>query len=493
LIFLDLNQVWLYDAVHELVRMAFPGDDLTRQEGSQYDKKVSIYCEWSGGTARVEIQVISKRGTSQAARDFDVNGSEAERLRQTKQWVRHLCYEILCDHAARDINSYGILTGMRPVKLVQRMLDQGIDYGEVVQALQRDHLMQGQKAGLLLEVAQNNRPFLPKPQTSNRAIGLYIGIPFCPSRCIYCSFPGAVLSGRPGQMDEFLTALEYEIKTVGTSLKELGYRVESIYLGGGTPAVLSVDQSERLFGLLNQQYISADTAEITVEAGRPDALSRDKLQVYYRNGVDRICINPQSMNDSTLQRIGRNHDREGVVRAVDWVRDSGIKQINMDLIVGLPGEGIRENTHTAEEILKLNPENITVHTLALKRGSSLFNSHDALTAVARVEEVEQGVELFAGILRGSGYQPYYLYRQKYMQASMENIGYALPGNYCLYNIQMIEERQTILGLGGGGASKFVDPWDWKLTSLYNPRDPNSYCRTVEILTRRKVDKLRALN
>jgi len=473
--------------------MAFPGQEIVCQGDGGAEIMVAVSCELSGERAAVQIMVTSDRGTSRAAQDVDFKGSERDRIRQVKHEVRCLCYQMLREHVGREINAYGILTGMRPVKLVQYMLDRGLADGEVLKSLQRDHLMHEEKAHLLLEVATHSRPYLPRSQTSSRIIGLYIGIPYCPSRCSYCSFPGAVLKGQPGEMDEFLLALEYEIETIGDCLKELGYQVESVYLGGGTPAVLSVAQTERLFALLRKRFISSVTTEITVEAGRPDALSPQKLQAYQRNGVSRVCINPQSMNDSTLQRIGRNHDREGVLRAVDWVRNCGIKQINMDLIVGLPGEGIRENTRTAEEILKLSPENITVHTLALKRGSQLFDSHDALAAQARVQEVERGVDLFARIWREAGYEPYYLYRQKYMQASMENIGYAVPGHYCLYNMQMIEERQTILGLGGGGASKFVDPRDWNLTAVYNPRDPNSYCRTVDNLTRRKVDKLRALN
>jgi len=493
LIWLDLQPAWLYDAVHELVRMAFPGEELVEADDKSLDKVVHISCLMPGEQISVEITISSPGKTSQAAERFTVGGSERERIRQSKQWVRYLCYQTLSEHVEREINAYGILTGMRPVKLVQRMLDRGLANREILKSLVQDYLMQETKARLILEVAGNNRSFLPQPQTNNRTIGIYIGIPYCPSRCVYCSFPGAVLKGRAGEMDQFLAALEYEIETTAVCLDDLGYRVESIYLGGGTPAVLSVAQTERLFSLLRKRIISSATLEITVEAGRPDTLNQEKLQAYQRNGVNRVCINPQSMNDSTLQRIGRNHDREGVLRAVDWVRNSGIKQINMDLIVGLPGEGIRENTHTAEEIFKLKPENVTVHTLALKRGSQLFESHDTLAAQARVGEVEQGVEFFARVWREAGYEPYYLYRQKYMQASMENIGYALPGEYCVYNIQMMEERQTILGLGGGGASKFVNPRDWNLTALYNPRDPQSYCRTVDNLTRRKVDKLRALN
>jgi len=473
--------------------MAFPGQEIICQEKSGTEIRVCISCQMTVERVRVEMRVTSLLGDSHSCEEFTISGSDREQVRQTKHWVRYLLIGVLREHVGSEINAYGILTGMRPVKLVQRMLDRGLPQREILKSLQGDYLMQEGKASLLLEVAGNNRPYLPKSQPASRRIGLYIGIPYCPSRCIYCSFPGAVLKGKPGEMDEFLAALEFEIQTIGACLEELGYQVESIYLGGGTPAVLSVEQTEKLFTLLIEEFISPATTEITVEAGRPDALTEQKLQVYKRFGVNRVCINPQTMVDSTLHRIGRNHDREGVLRAVDWVRNCGIKQINMDLIVGLPGEGIRENTHTAEEILKIKPENITVHTLALKRGSQLFESHDALAAQARVAEVEGAVDLFAGVWREAGYQPYYLYRQKYMQASMENIGYALPGHFCLYNMQMIEERQTILGLGGGGASKFVHPQDWNLTALYNPRDPQSYCRSIDNQTRRKVDKLRALN
>lgn len=493
MILLNLNPTWLYDAVHELVRMAFPGQDISREDIDGAGVVVDIKAEVDENNVNIQIRVTSALGTSHAMDDLVLRGTERDRVRQVKMGVRSLCYQVLTHHLGREINAYGILTGMRPVKLVHKMLDQGCDHTELLRRLQAEYLMRDTKARLLLEVATNNRPFLSQPPAINKRVGVYIGIPYCPSRCIYCSFPGAVLKGRPGEMDEFLKALKFEMQTVGDCLQQLGYQVETIYLGGGTPAVLSVAQTERLFSLLMGKYIFPATTEITVEAGRPDTLSEEKLKVYKKLGVTRVCINPQSMNDSTLKRIGRNHDREGVLRAVEWVRNSGIKQINMDLIVGLPGEGLRENTYTAEEILKLSPENITVHTLALKRGSLMAGCRGDLTADARVGEVEQGVELFAEVLRQSGYEPYYLYRQKYMQASMENIGYSLPGQYCQYNIQMIEERQTILGLGGGGASKFVNARDFNLTSVYNPRDPQSYCKSVDTLTRRKVDKLLALN
>jgi oxygen-independent coproporphyrinogen-3 oxidase len=210
-------------------------------------------------------------------------------------------------------------------------------------------------------------------------------------------------------------------------------------------------------------------------------------------GVDRVCINPQTMNDSTLKLIGRNHDEKGVVQSVEWARQAGIKKINMDLIVGLPGEDIQENTYTAKKILKLKADNLTVHTLALKRGSLMAELEGKSRIEERLREVQKGVELFSNLFREQGYIPYYMYRQKYMKANMENIAFAMQGSFCLYNIQMIEERQTIIGMGGGAASKFVQTGDWSLSSVHNPKNPKTYCESVEKLIKRKFDKLQALN
>jgi len=232
---------------------------------------------------------------------------------------------------------------------------------------------------------------------------------------------------------------------------------------------------------------------VTVEAGRPDTLSPSKLNLLKQAGVDRICINPQSMNDETLRLIGRKHDSQAVAEAVEWTRSAGIRHINMDLIIGLPGENLEHYLYTAEKIVNLKPDNVTVHTLAVKRGSNLAANGANSRVLNQVAEVERGINALAEILSQHTYVPYYLYRQKYMQAPMENTGYSIPGNFCRYNIQMIEERQTIVGLGGGASSKFVNTSDWSLTSFHNPKDAHSYCQTVETLIARKVDKLRALN
>ncbi|HOV42581.1 MAG TPA: coproporphyrinogen dehydrogenase HemZ, partial [Syntrophothermus lipocalidus] len=294
------------------------------------------------------------------------------------------------------------------------------------------------------------------------------------------------------QVTPFMEALGREVEVFGQVTKDLGFKVQSIYVGGGTPTVLACNDLEVLLEWLNRYFVSAATREITVEAGRPDTLTAEKLRLLREAGVTRISINPQTMNDATLRAIGRSHSVEEVVRAFELARHEGLRQINMDLIVGLPGEGMKEYTNTADRILQLKPENVTVHVLAVKRGSVLAETERGVGAREQIEQVERGIEMFRNRLTGTGYEPYYLYRQRYMAANMENLGYSLPGCYCLYNILMIEERQTILGLGAGTASKFVNPGSWTLTSLYSPKNPLSYVESLSRLIRNKVDKLGAL-
>jgi oxygen-independent coproporphyrinogen-3 oxidase len=299
-----------------------------------------------------------------------------------------------------------------------------------------------------------------------------------------------VLQNYEGQVKPYVIALLQEMDGIGDALKELGLKVQTIYIGGGTPTVLADKDINAMFKLLHQKYISPATREITLEAGRPDTLSLRRMKMFKQAGISRICINPQSMNDSTLKRMGRKHNSLEVITAVEWARQAGIDRLNMDLIVGLPGETKQDYCTTISKVLELKPENITLHTLAAKKGSDL----------ARIEgmnwkkdsPVKEGLKHMQAVLRDEGYEPYYLYRQKYMRTDAENTGFSLPDCYCLFNILMIEERQTIIGVGGGAASKLIDS-QGKITSIYNPTDPDSYCKAVPELVRRKVDNLRALN
>lgn len=490
---LILHPEELYESVHELVRMAFSGSDVHR--GAEFGGDVKVFIERRITGEKVFLQGLVEGPGMDCQHQENIccpfQGDEGRR--QLSRLTRRFAYDLLALALKKDLNAYGILTGMRPVKLVHRLLDQGEGPEAIQIRLQDEFRMQEAKARLLLEVALNNRATVNDGRDNDRSLSLYIGVPFCPSRCYYCSFTGAVLKDYERELRPFLRALTTEMKSIAPVLKEIDLCVQTIYLGGGTPTVLSERDLADLFAVLHEHYIGPNTEEITVEAGRPDTLTPGKLKLLYEMGVNRVCINPQTMNAPTLKAIGRDHDVEGVMRSLEWAREAGIKNINMDLIVGLPGEGLEENQHTAQQVLRLGPENVTVHTLAVKRGSTLAQKEGLSLLRDREKEVEEGVNFFAQILGKSGYLPYYLYRQKYIKASMENIGYARPGSFSTYNIKIMEECQTLLGLGGGAGSKFFNWKNGSLASFYNPKNPVSYNESLDRLISAKVDKLRGLH
>ncbi len=490
---IDIQPVKLFNSIHDLIRMAFPGYKLQKRQYKAEDDCLTLRVFEIEERMLISGSISINGKTTEDQESYPLSPGGLELSVEMKSWARIFIYRLLCKHLDRNFNAYGTLTGVRPVKIVHRLLDEGWDVDSILAKLEKRYLLTREKAGLLVGVANANRPFLLSAAEAHQKVSVYIGIPFCPSRCYYCSFPGAVLSDYEKELRPFLDALIKDMNIIGDYIKENGLSVQTIYLGGGTPTVLNETDLARVFNVLHGKYISEATVEVTVEAGRPDTLSLPKLELLKQAGVDRVCINPQTMNDDTLQLIGRNHDSRSVEQAVGWARSAGIEHINMDLIVGLPGENARHLESTAVRVLNLKPDNATVHTLAVKRGSTMAETEEKSNIMDRVIEVEQGVKFLDQFFTGQGYKPYYLYRQKYMQASMENIGYALGDSFCIYNIQMIEERQTIIGLGGGASSKFVNAADWTLSSLHNPKDPRSYAETVESLTARRVDKLRALN
>ncbi len=487
---IDIQPPTLFNSLHDLIRMAFPGYKL--REGTEED-----YLALTGSELSEKVLFYGKISTNgrvtEDRESFPLSSDGLELRVQVKHWARVFIYRLLCKHLHRNFNAYGILTGVRPVKIVHRLMDEGWDIDSIVAKLEARYLMTREKAHLLVNVANANRPYLLSSAEAHKQVSIYIGIPFCPSRCYYCSFPGAVLANYERDISPFLDALLKEMNVIGDYINQSDLSVQSIYLGGGTPTVLSETDLARIFDVLHGKYISGRTIEVTVEAGRPDTLSRSKLELLKQVGVDRVCINPQTMNDDTLRLIGRNHDSRSIDQAVGWARSAGIKHINMDLIVGLPGETAKHYESTAARVLSLQPDNVTVHVLALKRGSTMAQVEGKTKILDQITEVESGVNFLAQVFTQHGYYPYYLYRQKYMQSSMENLGYAQGDSVCIYNVQMIEERQTIIALGGGASSKFVNTADWSLTSFHNPKDPKSYRQTLDQLIARKVDKLTALN
>lgn len=482
----------LYAAIHGLIRMTYPGSTLVKA-GKQADVDVSIIIRMEHKADNIKmVGFIKEAGIYTVHNKTYCLNNATEVHNAINRNVRRFAFALLSQHIGKSISAYGILTGVRPVKLAHRFIDDNEERTAINYILEKEFYLSPEKADLLSEVAFNNRPYLLSNEEARKMVGIYIGIPFCPTRCYYCSFPGVVLKDYARDISPFLDSLIREIKILSLHLKATAIKVETIYMGGGTPTILSNRDMAELLAVINEHLRMDTTVEITVEAGRPDTLTMGKLKILKDNNVTRICINPQTMNDKTLQAIGRKHDEKDVITAFELARQVGIKDINMDIIVGLPGESENEYKYTAKSILNLQPENVTIHTLALKKGSAMAENEGRTNISMRIKNVEDGVKFFNQTLRGANYLPYYLYRQKYMRGDMENVGFSKANDFCLYNIQMMEERQIIMGLGGGAASKFFNPLDGKLTSIYNPKDPKTYLDSIERLAEGKVDKLKGL-
>jgi len=384
---------------------------------------------------------------------------------------------------------WGIFTGIRPTKIVHRLLGRGMRVEDIKVLLQMDYAVHPDKAKLITDIAVNQIPFLPEQNRGlGGAVGVYIGIPFCPSRCVYCSFPSYSLKTHGIWLEPFLAGLEEEIKAVGRALHNQGMQVNCVYLGGGTPTILTAAQLDNLLVHILTHLPLVSNVEFTVEGGRPETLTEDRLQVCAERSVSRISINPQTMHRKTLQAIGREHTVEEVYQAVERARTLDFRVINMDLILGLPGEGEDEVAESLRQVCALQPENITLHALAVKRAAPWRYNLAAYPLPGPVQAAVIAHTAFREVV-AHGYHPYYLYRQKQMVGYLENVGYALPEKECLYNIAVIEERQTIVGLGCGGGSKWVNPVNWSLTADYNPREPNLYVHRLGDIIRRKIDNL----
>ncbi|ERJ11109.1 coproporphyrinogen dehydrogenase HemZ [Haloplasma contractile] len=374
---------------------------------------------------------------------------------------------------------YGVLNGIRPTKLVHRFLKQGIDLLHVNQILQETYFVSKEKADLLCEVATNQHRTIPDLYQLGHEISVYINIPFCPSRCSYCSFTAFKLSNKQVHVMDYIQALTKEIKALGKLLLEQNLNVTTIYIGGGTPTSLSASNLEVVLKEIQQHIPLSSLREYTVEAGRPDSITQDHLDLLKKYRVDRISINPQTFNDETLKVIGRHHNKENILSTYRMARDTGHNNINMDVIIGLPNEDANTVTNTMLQTLKLDPESITVHTLALKRSSKLSKRYD-LSGVGHMTEIESMHDVVRSKLKHTAYKPYYLYRQKNILGNLENIGYAKDGYFSLYNIIIMEELQNIIGLGCGSSSKFLLG-----KTILSPKDLKTYVETSDEYFKKK--------
>ena len=383
--------------------------------------------------------------------------------------------------------AWGALAGVRPTKLTTKHLLEGGTTASAEKMLKKTYYVTPQRAKLAVDCSVSTVEAVRKTEPND--LSVYVGIPFCPTRCAYCSFVSRSVGKKTELLEPYLDALLQEIALTGQLLKQSGRHIRSLYMGGGTPTTLSAPQMARLLDAIREHFDLSRCLEFTVEGGRPDTLDEEKLRTIFGHGADRMSINPQTMEDTVLRASGRPHKAADVLRAYGEAVSAGFRDINMDLIAGLPTDTVEGFRRSLDTVASLSPSNITVHTLALKKGADLFEKRENLPSA---EEVTEMVAYAEKTLRALGYKPYYLYRQKYMSGSFENVGWSRDGRDCLYNIYMMEETHTILSLGGGGMTKVNLP-DGHLTRFHNPKFPEQYIAQLDSVLKQKEEIFQLLD
>ena len=450
-------------------RPVYEGEDgprhaeVTLHQGAVYATVVTALT-YDGKTARASARV----SLAGAADEY-----ERERLRQR-------ALKLSFFRAARDITgatpSWGALTGIRPAKLVRTMLEEGYTPARADRELRDVYCVSPARRRLALESAQAG--LRAKRDLKPNDISLYIGIPFCPTRCAYCSFVSASVEKSFALIPPYLEALTAEVEAAGRMVRETGLRVKSFYMGGGTPTTLSAGQMDALLTAVNKAFDLSGCVEYCIEAGRPDTIDREKLQVLLDHGADRISVNPQSLEPQVLRAIGRQHSPEDIEKAMTLATSMGFPHVNMDLIAGLPADTPEGFRRTLDKCLTFGADNITVHTLSLKKGSRILLEG---LPIPTAEAVAEMLDYADPALRARGFAPYYLYRQKYMSGSFENVGWCISGAEGLYNIYIMEELHSILSLGAGGSTKMVDAQRNRIERVFHPKFPLEYIQRPEKL------------
>ena len=451
-------------AIEQLQLSLFPLESMEGTD-SPFDGDGAVSALFRGNTYLTAVTTVTRQGVSHRA---------VRRLRRDRETVSlrrqilQQSYYLAALPFLPQVPAWGALSGVRPTKLSTRHLLSGGSAASAKKLLGDSYFVSPARQQLAVDCSLSTvaAASLLVPED----ISLYVGIPFCPTRCAYCSFVSRTIGQHTDLMEPYLEALLKEISVTGELLANSRRKVRTIYIGGGTPTTLTAAQLQRLLTAIGESFDLSRCLEFTVEGGRPDTLDAEKLSCIARLGADRMSINPQTMVDSVLQACLRRHNAQDIRRVYALAREAGYKAINMDLIAGLPTDTPNGFRHSLEEVLSLAPENITVHTLALKKGADLYENRRGLPSQ---EEVEQMVRFAGEALSAAGYKPYYLYRQKYMSGSFENVGWSKPGTDCLYNIYMMEELHPIVSLGAGGMNKVNLP-NGRLERFHNPKFPEQY-------------------
>lgn len=496
-----------YD-IHSLIKAFFPAEYVgVSAEEKQYEEPVTsrmqveykeetIRIRWKYGdvpateeeTAGRNVRTcdlmagadLSKenanKGTAWVVREFPVDFSDRA---DTKNRLKQNLYELLSGETGKKL-PWGTLTGIRPTKIPMKFLEEGKSREEIRGYMKETYFTSDEKIELSIDIAERELALLSGIDYEN-GYSLYIGIPFCPTTCLYCSFTSYPLTSWAKRVDSYLDVLEKEIDFV--AVKFAGKHLNSIYIGGGTPTTLEPYQLDRLIRKIKCRFDLSECLEFTVEAGRPDSITREKLEVLRGHGISRISINPQTMKQETLKLIGRHHTVEQTIESFHMARELGFDNINMDLIMGLPEETLDDVHRTMEQIAELAPDNLTVHSLALKRAARL-NMFKEDYKNYKMVNTQEHMDLVADYAKEMGLAPYYLYRQKGMAGNLENVGYAAPHKAGVYNVLIMEEKQTIVALGAGSITKRVYP-DGRIERCENVKDVALYIERIDEMIERK--------
>lgn len=437
--------------------------DLEHLISIEYGEQVHIRIQW--GDTLLEGQETYEQ-------------TEDRKIRKNK--LKQVLYKLLSQLTGQTL-PWGNLTGIRPTKFAMGLIESGMSNAQAAEYMRNTYFTSKEKTALAITIANRERELL-KDIDYEKGYSLYVGIPFCPSICLYCSFSSSPLQRWKDQVDAYLDALLKELDFISEAMKDR--TLDTIYIGGGTPTTLEPEQLERLLGHINARFQVYQVKEYTVEAGRPDSITREKLQAIRKFPVTRISVNPQTMNQATLELIGRRHTVEDTRHAFALARECGFDNINMDIIVGLPGEQKEDVQHTLEEIKKLDPDSLTVHSLAVKRAARLNmfkEQYEEMEFINNQEIMDMAMKYAYQCQMG----PYYLYRQKNMCGNLENIGYAKVDKAGIYNILIMEEKQSILAAGAGASTKFVFQNGKRIERAENVKDVANYISRIDEMIERK--------
>ena len=475
-----------YDIL-SLVKAFYPGEEVKvycSGKGNQEDSeevRERFFLDFAETSITMTGDCIQNSSSEYGVNKIDI--PERTERPEIKNLLKQLIYHVLSKHLKIEL-PWGTLTGIRPTKILMAMLEEGRTDSEIMDAMKSTYYISEEKVRLSIDIVKREKELLSTLHYKD-GYSLYIGIPFCPTTCLYCSFTSYPIGLWKDKVREYLSALEKEMAYVADAYQDK--ILDTIYIGGGTPTTLEAEELETLFLGIETYFDLSHLQEFTVEAGRADSITKEKLKVLKDHSVTRISVNPQTMKEETLKLIGRQHTVAQVIDAFALAREEGFDNINMDIILGLPEETKEDVMQTMNEILKLHPDSLTVHSLAIKRASGL-SSWIEENGISALNNTENTMEIAASAARDMGMEPYYLYRQKNMSGNLENVGYAKPGKYGIYNILIMEEKQTIVALGAGSVTKVVYP-EGSIKRTENVKDVGLYIERIDEMIKRKEKAL----